>query len=331
MLPDPNGALATSITTRRNRHAVLMQHSICLGVVVVFFCPLLTGCQSVQRRLSQDSAKCGALCAQAREARERGNAEQANQYIDEALRQRPTDVETRRQLAETLWNSGRHHEAVEEFVTLHNQLPKDTRIAARLAVMQWETNRRTDASETAEAVLKLDQKSKDAWLVRARCQVVREEFEEAMTSYIQLSQLAPDDVIPMIELAELHLKRGHPDRACPLFRAASQHAATTPEQQSEIEWLLGISYTRSQRWSLAVPVLERAIARRNASAEDWCFLGWARLQTGDVNGAQSDLQRAFQCDPNSPSIRSLASQLEISMDSRTAHNRVTPAGHNDIH
>ncbi|WP_010582742.1 tetratricopeptide repeat protein [Schlesneria paludicola] len=330
MLPDPNGAIANTITTIRNRTPVLTPRSIRLGVVAVLICPLVTGCQSLQKRLSQDSAKCGALCAQAREARERGNAEQANQYLDEALRQKPTDVETRRQLAETMWNSGRRHEAVEEFAALHNQLPKDTRLAARLAVMQWETNRRTEAAETAESVLKLDQKSKEAWLVRARCQVVREEFEEAMSSYIQLAQLAPDDVIPMIELAELHLKRGHPDRACPLFRAASQHSATTPEQQSEIEWLLGISYTRSQRWSLAVPVLERAIGRRKASAEDWCFLGWARLQSGDVTGAQSDLQRAVHCDPNSASVRSLANQLEASTESMTAQRRVTPAGHHDL-
>lgn len=283
----------------------------------------------MQKRISQDSAKCGALCAQAREARERGNAEQANQYINEALKQKPSDIETRRQLAETMWNSGRRREAVEEFAALLSQQPKDARLASRLAMMQWETNRRVEAAETAEVVLKLDQQSKDAWLIRARHQVAKHEFDEAMSSYIHLSQLAPDDVIPMIELAELHLKRGHPDRACPLFRSAMQHPATTPEQHAEIEWLLGIAYTRSQRWSLAVPVLEHAISRRKASAEEWCFLGWTRLQSGDVTGAQSDLQRAFQCDPNSSSARSLADQLEASVESVTAHNRVTPASHRE--
>ena len=326
MQPDPNGI---AVKSTLNRPSGLRRHFVRFGIIVVIGWPCMTGCQSIQKRLSQESAKCGALCAQAREARERGNAEQANQYIDEALRQKPSDFETRRQLAETMWNSGRRQEAVDEFAALHSEQPKDSKLAARLATMQWETNRRREAAETAEAVLKVDQQSKEAWLIRARHQVAQSEFDDAMASYIHLSQLAPDDVIPMIELAELQLKRGHPDRACPLFRAAMQHPATTPEQQIEIEWLLGIAYTRSQRWSLAVPVLEHAIARRKASAEEWCFLGWTRLQNGDLSGAQSDLQRAFLCDPNSTSARSLADQLEVSMHAMTTHSRVTPAGHHD--
>ena len=297
------------------------------GTLLVLVLPLIVGCQSMQRRTSQQSAKCGALCARAREAREQGNMDQADRYINEALREMPNDRETRRQLAETMWKTGRRAEAVEEFIALHEQQPKDAALTARLALMQWETNRRQEAAEMAMSALKLDPHSKDAWLIRARHEVSQGQFDEALNSYIQLSQLAPDDLIPMVELAELHLRRGYPERACPLFKTALQHPQTTAEQHSTIEWSLGIAYARSHRWALAVSALDRAIGRREASAEDLCLLGWARMQSGDLAGAQSELRKAFECDPKSSAARTLADQLDASLDSVATKNAITPVGH----
>jgi tetratricopeptide (TPR) repeat protein len=289
----------------------------------------LTGCQSLHKRLAQRTEQCGALCAQARAAREQGHSDQANQYINEALRQKPSDGETRRQLAETMWNNGRKEEAAVQFGILAGQYPKDSKLAARLAVMQWETDQHLAAASTAEIALQLDPQSKEAWLIKARAEAENGKLDDALVSYIRLSQVAPDDLPTLLEMGELHVKRGHPDRACPLFRTAMLHPQATPEMRGESEWRLGTAYASSERWTSAVPVLERAIALRPASADDWCFLGWVRMQSGDLIGAQSDLERAFSRDPNSVAARKLARQLEMSVESAATDSSVTPASYRD--
>ena len=296
---------------------ILLAHSFC------------SGCQSFQKRTSLRSAQCGALCARAREAHEQGNRDQANQLIDEALLTKPNDIETRRQLAEAMWKNGRRGEAIVEFTALCVLQPKDSKLSARLAVMQWESNQHAAAANTALSVLKLDPQSKDAWLIKARNEAAQGQLDDALASFIRLSQIAPDDLSTLIDLGKLHLKRGHPDRACPLFRTAVEHPRASQEQRAEAEWLLGVAYVQSNRWSDAVVVLERAINGRSASAEDWCMLGSARMECGDVSGAQSDVQRALQRDPKSIGARNLARQLELRQVFESSDRFITPASHQE--
>ncbi len=284
------------------------------------------GCQSLPGHSRQRAAQCGALCEQAKAAREKGNLEQANRYVDEALNTRSNDLETRLQLAETLWKNGRHPEAVAQFEALYDRHPNDAKLAIRRATVLWESNRHTEAGVAAAAALELDPQSKDAWLVKARSEAERGELDDALVSCMRLWQIAPDDLSTQLELAELHLRRDHADRARPLFRTAMQHSGATPKQRSEIEWRLGVAYARSERWAAAITSLEHSIASRQASAEEWCFLGSTRYQAGDWAGARSALQRAVQRDPDSTAARTLAAQLETGSGHRPVDGRVTPAG-----
>ena len=332
MSPENSDAISGSLIDVIRRAVFSLrsfQNVISLMALAVLGLPVC-GCQSFQKQTTQKSAKCGELCLRAREAREKGNADKANEFINEALRQRPSDIETRRQLAETMWNNGRRSEAVSQLATLCELQPNDIRLATRLSVMQWETGQHEVAATTASSVLIRDPQILDAWRVKARHEVELGQLDEALVSYIRLSQLAPDDLLTLVELGDLYLKRGHPDRACPLFRAALQHPQGTSKQRADIEWLLGVAYARSERWSIAISLLETAIAERPASAEDWCFLGWNRLQCGDINGAQSDLQRALQCDTNSATAREFARQLDNSINSQSVSNLVAPVSHREL-
>lgn len=298
-----------------------------LILVIAVGCLSVCGCQSFQKRVSMRSAHCGALCARAREAREQGNAEQANQFINEALRHKPADTESRRQLAEVMWNNGRKAEAIAEFSQLCAQQPKDKRLASRLACMQWDAGQQAAAASTAQILLKLDPQSKEAWLIKARSEAAKGFLDESLASYLRLSQIAPDDLPTMIDLGKLHLQRGNSDRACPLFRSAVEHPQATAEQRAEIEWLLGVAYTQTDRWTDAVPMLERAIVQRSATVNDWCLLCSARMQCGDHKGAEADLQRALQRDPASTEARELSRRLALLQEFQPPNGFVTPASH----
>lgn len=328
MSPIPDRAMSEWITrnSRRRVKNAQWRRGVACSILVLATSFLCQGCQSFAKRISQRSAECGALCNRAREARDRGNSDQANQLINEALRQKPTDFETRRQLAEVLWNNGRRDEAVAEYGALYAQQPKDAKLASRLAMMQWEANQHSTAANTALAVLNLDPLSKDAWLIKARNEVEQGRLDDALVSYMRLSQVSPDDLTAMIELGDLHLKRGNADRACPLFRTALEHPRSSDEERANVEWLLGVAYAKSERWPIAASVLESAIARRRASAEDWCLVGSVHLQCGDLTGARSDIDRALECDPDCIAARNLARQLEAA-DIAASAQVVTPAAY----
>jgi tetratricopeptide (TPR) repeat protein len=293
------------------------------SVGLLFSCQ--PGCQALQKRALRRSAQCEALCAQARAAREAGNTDQANECLNAAIRQHPSDLETRRQLGETMWNSGRKVEALQEFTALRELYPNDARLASRLAVMEWESNQRLAASKTAIDALSLDPQSKEAWLIRARAEAERGELDDALASYLRLSQIVPNDLNVQLELGELHLKRGHPDRACPLFRAAMIQPHATPQQKVDAEWRLAIAYAKCDRLAESTEIMERLIVQRQSTADDWCFLGWTRMQSGDVAGAQAALKQAEEVEPDSLAVRRFSRQLRASSQSASHHQAVTPA------
>jgi tetratricopeptide (TPR) repeat protein len=285
------------------------------------------GCQSFQNRMSQRCARCGALCAQAREAREQGNSERANEFINAALRQKPDDFETRRQLAETMWISGRQTEAIQEFSLLCADHPPDAKLAGRLAAMQWEAGQTAAATRTAGLVLQLDPQSKDALLIKARSEAAAGKLDDALNSYVRLTQIAPDEVSALIELGELQVKRNQPDRARPLLQTVLEHPRTTAEQRTQAQWLIGVAYARGHRWSSALPMLETAMPHRNLTAEDLCLLAATRYHCGDTKQARSDVEHALQADPASTTALKLQKQLAPSVDIEFDKS-VTPASHN---
>ena len=287
------------------------------------------GCQAIQNRISKKAEKCGALCEQARKARERGNAVQANRFLDEALRQHPSDTETRRELAETMWNGGRHTEALQMLETLYSQQPSDMKVATRYAVALWDDKQPEKAATVANAILQIDHQSSEAWRIKARNEVLEGRPDDALVSYLQLSQLEPTDYSTLKELSELYLKQGRPERACSLLLEASQDGKLESGNRSEIDWLLGISYARNERWCEAVATLERSIGQRPSTAEDWCLLGWTKLKSGDYVGAKADLRKAYENNPDSIAVRRFASQLEGLTDVEPSHSVITRVAHSD--
>ena len=311
----------------RGTFSVLRLCGVVTPSVIALMLAGLVGCQAIQNRTTKKSARCGALCEQAREARDHGNKAQANRCLDEAVKQKPTDLETRRQLADTLWNSGRRDEALRQFATLYDRNPKDAKIATRYASLLWEDGQQEKAAEIASAALLLDSHLSEAWRIKARSEVLAGHLDDALVSYIQLSQLEPDDWSTLKELGELYLRQGHPERACSLLLAASQDSHSAPAEQTEIEWLLGVAYARNERWCEAVATLERSIDQRKSTSEDWCLLSWTRWKSGDLEGAKADLKKALDRNPSSVAARRLAEQIEHLTSLESGSGAITPVVH----
>ena len=246
------------------------------------------GCAAIQQQVTRRSAKCGSLCEQAREARAQGWPDQAELLLNEAIRHRPKDVETRRQLAEAMWEAGRHDEALTELSELVQLHPRDAKLRTQQATLLWNDKNAAAAARAANVALRLDPQSIDALFVKARSDAARGEYEDALASYVRLLQLAPDRLEARFELAEVHIQRGHPDQACPLLRDALPTAQSTCEQRADAEWRLGLAYAAAERWADAANHLGRAIEQREACDRDWQCLAAAKTLAGqDAGGVQA--------------------------------------------
>ena len=176
------------------RQLRLLTNELHAARVLVLICLSLSsmGCAAIQQRMVRRSEKCGSLCEQAREARVQGWPEQAELLLDEAIRHRPQDAETRRQLAEAMWEAGRRKEALEQLAEVAQLHPHDAKLQTLLAKMLWSNQDPAAAARTAEVALRLDPQSIDALFVKARFDAARGEYEHALASYVRLLQLAPD-------------------------------------------------------------------------------------------------------------------------------------------
>jgi tetratricopeptide (TPR) repeat protein len=252
------------------------------------------GCAALQQQITRRSEKCGSLCEQAREARAQGWPDQAELLLDEAIRHRPKkDVETRRQLAQAMWEAGRHSEALVELSELVQLHPDDAKLRTQQATLLWNHQNAKAAARAADVALRLDPQSIDALYVKARSDAASGDYEEAVASYVRLLQLAPDRLDARFELAEVHIQRGHPDQACPLLRDALPTEPATCEQRADVEWRLGLTYAAAQRWTDAANSLGRAIEHRDASDRDWQCLAAAKSLAGqDTVGVRAMAQLA---------------------------------------
>jgi tetratricopeptide (TPR) repeat protein len=251
------------------------------------------GCSNMRRHLTERREECDRLCQQARNAKNDGWPDQADLLLNEAVRQRPDDLETRRRLADALWECGRQQEAYAEYKELAESHSRDLGLQQRLAVMCWTLGQRPEAALSAARALRLDPNCVDALLVKARYEVSQRDFEAAVATYIRLSRAAPDLVEAKLELAEVHVERGYSNQACTVLREALSQTQLPATQRAEAEWKLGLAYASADRWPESAQHLENSIDQRNATAADWQMLATAMMLAGkDTSNLQSKAQLA---------------------------------------
>ena len=246
------------------------------------------GCSIVRRQIAERRESCDAYCKRAREAKNEGYPDQADLLLNEAVRQRPDDLETRRHLAESLWECGRQRDALLEYRELAEKHPRDARIHQRLAMIYWTLGQSDLAARHAESALRLDPHSADALLIKARAEVAREDLDSAVATYIRLSKTAPELMTAKLELAEVHVQRGYSHQACAVLRDVMSQPSLPAELKAETEWKLGLTFAAADRWSEAANYLGFAIDQRNSTAADRQFLVLAKTLAGqDATTVQS--------------------------------------------
>ncbi|MDZ4684437.1 MAG: tetratricopeptide repeat protein [Planctomycetaceae bacterium] len=294
------------------------------SVLILMLLTVDVGCARMRSQLSRRSSECTQLCEEARLAREQGRQAQADELLDAAVRQRPKDTETQLQLIDELWTSGRQLAAAESLQRIVTERPDDAPLALRLAQMEFDIGRTEAAQSALLSVLRNDPENPEAIRLKGKLEEQRGDTAAALATYHHLLQVTPEDFDAQLRLAHLHLKRGQPDRAAPLLRAALDHTGATKAQRIDAEWQLGLAYAQMERWADSADALQSAIGSRRATAEDWYRLAYAQSQVGNQEAAFDSLSQALTAEPTHLAARDLARQIKL--DTGTSPSSVLPAG-----
>lgn len=302
-LSSPRTWLRHAFQNRNGRLGLCLLHAL-TGVVV------MPGCAWVRAQAQHRSAECEELCAKADREQQAGRVDQADKLLDEALKKSPRDVETQRQLADSLWQVGRQREALRLLTQIADEHPQDLRLTLQLAERYIELERHEEARNWVESALKTEPSSILAMTLKARIELVEGNDAAALATYQRISQQEAGQAAAILAMGEIHLRRGQPERAAPLLRAALAHPQAKQSERDAAEWELGVAYAQTGRWQDAATTFTAAAGRRTMSSDDWHACAYAAYRAGELDAAQTALDHALFLEPQHAGAQELLAALD---------------------
>lgn len=121
----------------------------------------------------------------------------------------------------------------------------------------------------------------------------RKDYATARRAYERVLDLAPDNLVGLVNLGVVEFHAGNPGRAEEFLRRAVRL-----RMETAAAWLtLGIIYMDREQFDQALAALAQAVLYDPQNARARNFLGVVIGRRGWIDGAQSELRRAVELDP----------------------------------
>jgi tetratricopeptide (TPR) repeat protein len=279
---------------------------------------VVSGCRTLNRSpVPQSVATCRQLTQQGINAKERGDWKRAESLLDRAVQASSSDVDARRNYAETLWHRGARDEALLQLKEARRLSGEDPGLAVRTGEMHLALGHVGEASHMADEALRLDPKLAQAWALRGRVASSMGQPHAALADYQRAQGYAPsDDEIPLL-VAETYRQLNQPERALTALQSLAEHNSPGQEPQ-KVLYLEGLALTALHRYDDAARTLVLAARRDSPSAEILFRLAEAELLAGRISSAQTTLEQSLALDPDHAPSRALAGRVALAATSGPA-------------
>jgi tetratricopeptide (TPR) repeat protein len=279
-------------------------------LVVVLLAASFSGCATFGRRspAPTEVAACRELCAEGVAAMERGNWQQAEVVLQQALEMSPDDAESHRYLAEVLWHRGAVDDAMSEMAAAVRLNAADADLAVRAGEMSLAKKDLDAALRYADEAIRLDPRQANAWALRGRVFRSANQNDRAMADWQRSLELAPNDANVLLDVAVLYRQRGQSARAL----AALHHLLDIypPGEEPQAALMLeGLALMDLQRPHQAIDSLLAAARRGPPNAEVLYRLAQAQWSAGRFAAAAAAAEQALAIDGSHQASRQLLLQL----------------------
>lgn len=269
----------------------------------------LSGCSLVQRHMRpvRELEVSRQLTREANFAMERGDLQEADRLLVQALRECKTDAEARALYGEVLWRLEQREAAIRQLKWAAEQAPDQAPIHLRLAEKYLELGHAELARHHAETAIRLSPKSSATWLMQGKVLLARGQSPAAMRAFQRSLDFNPDETEALARLAECYQVSGQPDRALAAWQAALEKCRPGHEP---VEWLIAIAqvYQWIGRHANAAEYFAQAAARDNRNPDLLVQAGLAYMEAGDRPAAWASLRDALANDPQNAAALQLLHQ-----------------------
>lgn len=241
-------------------------------------------------------------------ALEMGKVDEAETLLRKAAEATPDDADTQSHLAEALWQSGSHGEALTCAETACRFEPTNARAAIRAGQMRLSEGDPTTATQWAHTAIGLSGRNPEAWALRGRSQARLGNTDQALADMQQALRYAPNDTELLIDVAMLHRAREDHQRCLTtLHHLLDCHPPG--EEPVEALALAGETYLAINRPQAAAENLRLAENRGNGGADFYYRLAEAEAACGHLDKARIGVERALAADANHLPSRQLMTRL----------------------
>jgi tetratricopeptide (TPR) repeat protein len=250
------------------------------------------------------------------EAMQQGRDEDAEKLFAHALAVCPVDERARCRYADLLWKRGQHGQAVKQMEEAVRLSGGDAGLLVQLGQMQFARGEHDRAGECASKAIKADRHLASAWALLGDTQRAAIQPDAALASYHKALSLQEFNPPVQLAVAEIYRSQNKPQRSLATLAALEDRYTTEPPP---IDLLLSRALALKQlgRYDDAAQTLTTAIARGATSADVFCELADAQLQSGDPTNARLSLAAALEVTPAHARSRQMLATLQRS-GARTA-------------
>ena len=235
----------------------------------------------------------------------KGDYLKATDFLQQALREDPTDNEAIQLLGLSYYLSGRPADAIPHLERVQSWYPRANVDASYILGMCYVQTHNYDHARRAFATMyDVAPDSAASYLFTAQI-LFRHEFEPVAEEYAQKAAVL-DPKLPLAHflLGELHLFKSRIPEAITEFQ---KELAINPGH-APTYYKLGDAYSRMQKFEDAERVLQRSIWLDATSTGPYILMGKVLAKKGEGELAIRALQHALSMDPNNPVTHHLLGQ-----------------------
>lgn len=292
-------------------HCIKLAVWVSIGTLLM----LGAGCRLMQRQIQATRLleKSRSLNQEALFAMERGDLQEADRLLVQALRICPQDTESRARYSQLLWRCGKHEEALRQIQIALRLAPNQPDLHIQAAGQYLELGRLTEAQGHIEEVLRLAPKNSTGWLLQGRLVLSRGDADAALIAFHRALGLRPADREILQWIATAYGQKGHWEQVLAV-RQRIIETYTPGEEPPEALVALAEAYQSVGRYSNAAQSYLEA-ARKVSDPEPY-LLAAAENQwlAGEVSASATLAQQVLALDPQNRRARTLLARIQSQPD-----------------
>lgn len=243
---------------------------------------------------------------------ERGEYEEAEKRLDQAIKGDENDLNARRYYAETLWARGKKDEAFQTLVQVareHGTPDEAAEVNRSLAEKLLHEGQPVSALNFAEKVIELAPNRADGWALRGNVFWQLGKTEDALADYHKALHYAPDDRDLLWQMAILENQAGLYDRSLATWQRLGR---LYPGNREPAEILCGKAFAcrKMKRYQESSEFYTLAIEQKPERVEYYALLADVYLENNDTVAAAEVVTRVNSLFPASGETRELNRRME---------------------